>query len=461
MPLHRCTRDAEIPLEQLDIVIEVPIGNRRMLGQVWRSHLLGSQVPLYLIEQAEFFDRDDPARGKGLYQYKTHSGTMRDYADNAQRFIFFSRAVLEVLPKVGAPPDVLHCHDWHTGLTPAYLRELYHTEEAYAHIRTLFTIHNLAYQGSFWHWDMALTGLDWKLYNWEQLEFYDRLNFLKGGIVFSDAVNTVSARYAEEIQTPEYGCGMEQVLRHHRAKLSGIMNGVDYGEWNPACDPHVAMPYTASNVVEGKAACKRALQQRLGLPEREDVPLLGLITRLAEQKGLDLVRAIALQLVSEDVQIAVLGLGEPAYHQFLTELQRRAPAKVAVRLEFSERLAHQIEAGADAFLMPSRFEPSGLNQLFSLRYGTIPIVRDTGGLSDSITDVTPQTVAEGAATGFKFVEYSPRALLGTVARALHCYRSEPAIWRQLQQTGMKQDWSWNRSAVRYEELYRQLVHQRV
>ncbi len=363
--------------------------------------------------------------------------------------------MLESLPAIGFTPDVLHCNDWQTALVPVYLRELPEYRDRHPQLQTLFTIHNLAYQGVFWRWDMAMTGLSWDLFNMHQLEFYGQLNFLKGGIVYADTVSTVSPRYAEEMQTPEYGCGLEGVLQHYRHKLIGIMNGVDYAEWDPSTDRHLAVRYNVTTVSEGKAACKRALQRRMGLPERPAVPVLAVIARLVDQK-VGLLPDVTEQLFAEDVQVVVLGLGDPAYHRLLKELTIQHPDRLAVTFAFDEPLAHQIEAGADMFLMPSKFEPSGLNQLYSLRYGTVPVVRDTGGLHDSVTDCTPATLAARTATGFCFGPYTPAALLATVRRALQAYRTESETWRQLIRTGMNQDWSWNHSAAEYEAVYNRL-----
>jgi len=305
----------------------------------------------------------------------------------------------------------------------------------------------MAYQGQFWHWDMLQTGIDWKYFNWQQMEFHGKLNLLKTGLVFADAITTVSPRYAEEIQSSKLGCGLEGVLRHRRKVLSGILNGMDSGQWNPATDPHIAANYDAETAAEGKAICKAALQDELQLPKRPDVPLVGLIGRLADQKGLDLVAEVIQGWVqSSDVQWAILGTGQPKYHKLFETLSQRFPQKVAVRLEFSNPLAHRIEAGADIFLMPSRFEPCGLNQMYSLRYGTVPVVRATGGLADTITE----------ANGFSFQEYSPLALSETLRRACEAYQQKE-IWGQLMAVGMKQDWSWTRSANQYVKLYRNTI----
>jgi starch synthase len=453
LPLYNSVRSSKIPLIRTDHTLSVPIGNRNVMGALWQSTLPNSPVTVYLIEQAEYFERDDPAHGRGLYQFALPGGQKKDYPDNCERFLFFCRAILEVLRLVDYWPDVLHVNDWQTGLVPVYLREIYHAQPGYDRLRTLLTIHNLAYQGQFWHWDMLLTGLDWRLFNYRQLEFYGQLNFLKAGIVFADMISTVSPTYAKEIQTPYYGCGLEGVLVERRDRLSGIVNGVDYSLWNPASDPHLAANYDVETVAERKPLCKAALQRRYGLPEQPQTPLLGMVARLVEQKGLDLVSKVAPSLLQRGVQMVLLGEGEAAYHRVLLDLRARFPDRIGVVFGFDDALAHQIEAGADIFLMPSQFEPAGLNQLYSLKYGTVPVVRATGGLADTITDYTPQTAEAGTATGFCFLPYTPAALLRAIQRALELYRASPERWLALMRTGMRQDWSWDRIAAEYEKLY--------
>jgi len=458
LPLYRGTRTGPVRAAPTEHAFSVPIGPRTVHGRLWRSTLPDSDVPVYLVEQPEYYDRDDMAQGRGLYHFTLPNGQQRDYPDNCERYVFFCRAVLEALRLLDYWPDVLHNNDWQTGLVPVYLREEYRRRPGYERMRTLFTIHNIAYQGIFWHWDMTLTGLDWKLFNYRQLEFHGRLNFLKAGIVFSDVLTTVSPRYAQEIQTPYYGCGLEGVLAEHKGQLFGIVNGVDYSVWNPATDRNLAATYDVGSVKRGKPVCKAALQRRYGLPEQPRTPLLGIVSRLAEQKGLNLLgKAADAFLQQDDTQLVVLGEGDPIYHRMLQDLQARHPNRVGITLAFDEPLAHQIEAGADIFLMPSLFEPSGLNQLYSLKYGTVPVVRATGGLADTITECTPETLAEGTATGFTFLAATPGALLDTVRRALRLYRGETEKWLQLQQTGMRQDWSWGRSAAEYERLYTRIM----
>ncbi len=461
LPLYRCARLGKVPLTPTPHRLAVPVNGRTVSARLWRATLPDSDVPAYLIDEPGYFDRDDPAQGRGLYQFTLPGGQKKDYADNCERFVFFSRAVLEALPLLDFWPEVLHANDWQTGLVPVYLRELYANprgtaDPRYRKVRTLLTVHNLAYQGLFWHWDMNLTGLDWSLYNHRQLEFHGMLNLLKGGIVFADLINTVSPTYAREIQTPYFGCGLQGVLSERSRDLYGIVNGVDYDVWNPATDRAIAANYTAETVREGKAACKAALQDRFRLPARPATPLLGVVARLAEQKGIDLIAGAAERLLHEDVQLVVLGDGDVVYQQMLTRLRERHPDKMGLYLGFDEALAHQIEAGSDAFLMPSIYEPSGLNQLYSMRYGTPPVVRATGGLADTVVDCTPQTLAADAATGFSFGPPAVDVFLDTVRRALALYHDRPDDWLRVVRCGMRQDWSWDRSAAEYERLYHAL-----
>jgi starch synthase len=461
MPLYAAVRRGRHPVEPTDVHFHIPLGPRSLPGRLWRGALPDSDVPIYFVEQADLFERDDPAAGRGLYNFTRTDGHRQDYADNAERFIFFTRAVLEALPGLAFWPEVLHCNDWQTGLLPAYLRELYGRQsrlnaQRYASLRTLLTIHNIAYQGIFPAETMAFTGLQQRLFNHRQLEYYGQFNFLKAGCVFADALSTVSPRYAEEIQTMVFGYGLEGVLSERKAVLSGIVNGVDYADWDPAHDKHLPVNYDAETVFARKPACKLALQGRFGLPQRPEVPLLGMVARLVEQKGVELVIRSAHELLSHDVQMVVLGEGDPAYHRHLSEIRDNYRQKVGLLIGFDEALAHLVEAGLDFFLMPSQFEPSGLNQLYSLRYGAVPVVRAVGGLYDTIADATPEAIEAGTATGFRFGPYTPTAFQQAVHRALACYHYRPEVWRQIVRTGMRQDWSWNRSAGEYEQLYGRL-----
>ncbi|MBI3409671.1 MAG: glycogen synthase GlgA [Planctomycetes bacterium] len=463
LPLYRCIRNGAEPLEATGLSYRVHIGNREVTGGIVRSQLPGTKIPVFLIEQPDYFERDDPIQGAGLYHFTRPDGVTTDYTDNALRFGFFCRAVLEALPLLDFWPEVIHLNDWQTGLIPVYMREIYtrhplgEFKTEYSRIRTLCTVHNLAYQGAFPADNVPLLGLPWKLFNFEELEFYGHVNFLKAGLVFSDLLTTVSPTYAREIQTPYFGCGLHGVLLHRSAQLTGIVNGADYRIWCPANDPFLKMRYDESNVAEGKATAKADLQKSLELDVEPQVPLLGMVSRLADQKGLDLVNRAAAWLLQGGLQFAVLGQGDLRYHRMLTELRRGHPRQVGIHLMQDERLAHLIEAGADMFLMPSLYEPCGLSQLYSLKYGTVPVVRATGGLVDTVVDATEVHLAAGTATGFAFVPYTAEAFLGAIKRAVTMFRDRPEQWRSLQRTGMQQDWSWNRSAAAYERLYRAMV----
>ncbi|MEQ8847130.1 glycogen synthase GlgA [Botrimarina sp.] len=446
LPAFRQAMNSGQAIEETGVRLEVPIGRKKVMGELLRSSLPGSDVPVYLVEQHGYYNRPE--------LYREPDG---DYVDNCERFVFFARAVLEAIGRLDLGTQVLHCHDWQSGLLPVYLRTLYADRPELADVATLFTIHNLAYQGSFWHWDMELTGLGWEHFNWQEVEFYGRLNFMKAALTRADMISTVSPRYAEEILDPPMSCGLEGILRHRRDDLVGVLNGVDYSAWDPADDPNLVANYTVDNWQEGKGTCKRALQAEVGLPLRRDVPLLANIGRLADQKGFDLIAEVMPRLAEQvDAQWVLLGTGEPRYEQMMLRLAAEHPERVAVRVGFSNELAHRIEAGADMFLMPSRYEPCGLNQMYSLRYGAVPIVRETGGLADTITNTSEATLADGTANGFSFADASAYALSMAIDRAVRAYRSEP-VWRQLVETGMRQDWSWDRSARQYADLYEQTL----
>lgn len=445
MPAYRCVRDCGLAIEPLNLKFDIPIGQKIVRGRLLRSELPGSNVPVFLIEQEDYFDRANLYREDGT-----------DYPDNCERFAFFCRATLEAIRMLKLAVDVVHCNDWQTGLIPALLKVEYFHAQGYENISSLMTIHNMAYQGVFDAADMAVTGLDWRYFNWQQMEFYGKLNLLKTALVFADGISTVSETYAQEIQTPELGCGLEGVLKERSTVLEGIVNGVAYEVWNPAADTHLVKNYDSQTWKAGKAACKAHLQQQLGLPQRPDVPVIGMIGRLACQKGWDLVAKIMSDWVDHrEVQWVVLGTGEPEYHALLAELERRRPDRVVARLQFSESLAHQIEAGSDLFLMPSHYEPCGLNQLYSLRYGAVPVVRATGGLADTVVDADAATLDQ-VGTGFSFKDYSVEAFGSTLTRALEVYWSDPQRWAQIVTNGMQQDWSWASSARKYGDLYQRV-----
>jgi len=439
---------AGISVESTGTHFEVSLGTRHVPGEVLRARLPNSAVTVLLIDQPAYYDRP------GLYQ---SNGS--DFRDNCERFVFFSRAVLETADALRLRPDVVHSNDWQTGLIPALLAIEYRQRPTFETTGSVFTIHNMAFQGMFWHWDMLLTGLDWKYFNWKQMEFYNQLSLLKTGIVFTDLVTTVSPTYAREIQTAEFAYGLDGLLRSRRDDLVGILNGVDTKIWNPQSDPTLAANYSIVDVEEGKRACKRQLQEAFGLPVRDDVPLFGMVSRLTDQKGLDLISQAGESLLSRDVQLCFLGTGEAKHEQWLADVSKRLPEKVAVRIGFDETLAHRIEAGTDIFLMPSRFEPCGLNQMYSLNYGTVPLVRSVGGLADSVVDASPENVANGTATGFCFSEYSADALMRAIERALTLFANK-SEWLRLVRAGMNQDWSWRRSAVQYVRVYERALAKR-
>lgn len=453
MPLYRACRSSKQTLTPTEHRFRLPIGERVVEGRLWQSALPGSDVPVYLIEQPEFFDRDDS--GQALYQFTNSAGDKIDHPDNSARFGFFARAILEAMRLLDYWPDVLHLHDWQTGLAGVYLRELYlkHAKpdlrDHYASIRTIFTIHNLAYQGTFWHLDVPMLGLPWRLFTMDQLEFHEKLNFLKAGLVYADLLTTVSPTYAREIQTTMYGCGLHGVLMQRSDRLHGIVNGIDDHVWNPKSDGHLVAKFDAASVSEQKPRCKGALQRHFGLEPNPRTPLLGIVSRLAQQKGFDLIEKVIPEFMQKGVQLAVLGDGEKIYRDMLLKLREDFPRQVGLHVGYSDPIAHQIEAGADIFLMPSRYEPCGLNQIYSLKYGTAPVVRATGGLDDT---VEPFDAVKLSGTGFKFSEYSAAAMMDAIRAALGVYRS-PKQWKQLMLNGMKQDFSWSASAAQYARLY--------
>jgi starch synthase len=399
------------------------------------------QPTFYFVEHERFFGSRDGIYGDGW----------REYPDNAERFAYLCRAALALPAATGRRPAIVHGNDWQTGLCPYLLRHEHGRDPALAGARTVFTIHNLAYQGVFPKSVVPHLGLPWDVFRLEAMEFHDQLNLMKAGLTFADALTTVSPTYAKEILTHEAGAGLDSVLRQRRGDLHGILNGIDVAEWDPERDPHLPARYSARDL-SGKAACKAALQAELGLPVRADVPLVAAVSRLADQKGVDLVAAVLPDLLAREVQVALLGSGEPRYEEGFARAARDRPDRMAARIGFDEPLAHRIEAGADAFLMPSRYEPCGLNQMYSLRYGTVPIVRAVGGLEDTVEDYD----GWNRGTGFKFSAYSPQAFLLAIRRALDAWRDRRA-WSGIVERGMAQDFSWDRSAASYEALYRTLV----
>ena len=395
-----------------------------------------AEYPLYLLDCPQLY-----AREGGLYG---QAGGV-DFPDNHVRFAALARGALAVARGL-FKADIFHCHDWQAGLVPAYLRSTFAGDPTFFGARTVFTIHNLGYQGLFPKSAMAEVSLDQSLFKPDGLEFYGNISYIKGGIELADALTTVSPTYADEIQTPECGFGLDGALRARAAVLSGILNGVDYREWNPETDPHIPAHYGPEDLA-GKRECKRRLLVELGLPPAAmDRPLIGIVSRFTRQKGADLIAEAAGEIFAQDVYLAALGSGEKEHEAFFASLPQQFPRRAAARIGFDTGLAHRIEAGADIFLMPSRYEPCGLNQIYSLKYGTVPVVRATGGLDDTIDEET----------GFKFTEYAGTALAETVRSAVEAYSGESA-WKETMLRGMAKDFSWKRSAGEYSALYKRLL----
>jgi starch synthase len=427
-----------VPLKRLDFIPQ--IGSIMLL----QGEMPGCGTPVYVLEHPALYQRDG-----GPYQ----DAMGRDWIDNPLRFGVLSH-VAAVLGSgynpLGWKPDIVHCNDWQTGLTPAILH-YFGTSRA----KTVLGIHNLAYQGNFGPEWVSLLGLPAQSYQIEGLEYYGQMSFLKAGVYYADTLITVSPTYAKEIQTDEYGCGMQGLLKSRAHVLQGILNGIDTDEWNPVTDPHLVCNYDAHRLAE-KQANKEALQNRLDLDMDAHAPLLAVVSRLAHQKGLDLLLACASTLVHEGAQIALLGSGDPALEFGFNQLHKAHPGRVSVTIGYSEPLSHQIMAGSDIFLMPSRFEPCGLNQMYGLAYGTPPVVRRTGGLADSVVDTNGDTLASGKATGFVFERADEAEFLACVRRAIVTFHDKK-LWQRLQHNGMRQDFSWTPRAKEYLGVYRTLL----
>ena len=416
--------------------ITVPMGTTLRFPAILEGQTIAG-VRYFLVDDAEYFDRDQ------LYGDK--SG---DYKDNAERFAEFSRAAIEFAKRVWLP-DVIHCHDWQAALVPLLLRTQHADDPVVRSLPVVFTIHNLAYQGLFPYVVLRNIGLPDTLFTMDRLEFYGKVKFQQGGLIYSDYLTTESRRYANEIQTAEYGCGLEGVIRNRGERLIGILNGVDYSIWSPEIDIFIPQHYSAQNL-EGKKVCKKALLEGFGLPaDHLERPLVGIISRFVDQKGFDLIAEVAAEFMKEDVTLVALGTGLPQYEKLFKELAEKYPSRLGLKIGYDNALAHRIEAGSDMFLMPSQYEPCGLNQIYSLKYGTVPVVRATGGLDDTIQNFDPRT---GQGTGFKFEEYLGTALLDCMRRALKAYRDR-ASWRKLQASGMAKDFSWKASAAAYVTVY--------
>jgi starch synthase len=427
-------RYGSIDLKDLRRVYDLPpiwLGGTPYYTSVFQAP---TAFPFFLVDYPPLYDR------KGLYG---EGGV--DYPDNHIRFAVLARAAISIA-RVLFRTDIFHCHDWQAGLVPAYLRTTFAADPTFFAARTLFTIHNLGYQGPFPATVLPEVGLDGSVARPDGMEFFGQISYLKAGIVFADALSTVSPTYAKEIQTPEFGAGLDGTLRSRAARLTGILNGVDYSVWNPQTDEYLPARYSSQDLA-GKRICKEVLIRDFGLPERAiDRPLAGIVSRFTGQKGTDILVQAAGEIAAQDMYLVALGSGEAEHEKLMLDMAAAHPDRMAVRIGFDDGLAHRVEAGADLFLMPSRYEPCGLNQMYSLRYGTVPVVRATGGLNDTI----------GEATGFKFRDYSGEALAGAIRDAAGAY-AQPEIWRSLMVHGMQEDYSWDASAAAYSVLYRQLL----
>ena len=417
--------------------ITVPFDDRYRFCSVVSGGNHASGMRFYFVEYPPYFDREA--------LYGTSSG---DYPDNAERFALFSRAVLEATKILGVP-HAFHCHDWQSALVPILLRTQYAEDPAFRDVATVFTIHNMGYQGLFPPDTLPLLTLPWDLFTISKMEFFGNVNFLKGALVYSDFITTVSRKYSQEIQTTEFGFGLEGVLRDRAATVTGILNGVDYDEWSPQTDKFIMAKYSPENL-SGKAQCKQDLLAAFGVTNADlRLPVIGIVSRFAAQKGFDLIAQVMDRLAREEMIVVALGNGDKQYEEMFLRLQKQFPQKIAVKVAYDNALAHKIEAGSDMFLMPSRDEPCGLNQIYSLKYGTVPVVRATGGLDDTIE---PWDVRTGKGTGFKFTEYSGEALLLTIKQALQAFRDQGS-WQVLMRNAMTKDFSWNASAREYVRIY--------
>ncbi len=442
LPFYREVRTKDLPLRTAVGGASLEMAEARVAFSVLEHRTDGLSV--YFIAQDGFYDRE--------HLYGSPAG---DYPDNGERFAFFARASLEAMKALGFSPDIIHGHDWQAASAFAFLRFLYGSDPFFRDTRSLFTIHNLAYQGLFGPEVLAAVGLPERLFNMNDLEFYGKVNYLKAGILYATAVSTVSPRYSREIQTAEFGCGLDGLLRTRSEALSGILNGVDYADWDPATDPLIPANFSAARL-NGKARCRAGLLSAFGLEEAPDMPVAGMVTRLAGQKGVDIVCDALEGIFGLGFAVVILGTGDEKIQDFLKAAKKAHPRRLGLRIAFDERLAHTIYAGSDLFLIPSRYEPCGLTQMYALKYGTVPVVRATGGLDDTILEFDPVL---GTGNGFKFGKASPAELLSALRRARDAH-SRPDLRSTLRLNGMAANFSWNRSAGEYLTLYRKLRAER-
>jgi starch synthase len=428
--------------------LQIKIGNKDVTFSIKSCFLPGQKVRV----QIYFLDNQEYYGSRNSLYVDPFSG--EDYPDNDERFILLANAVFELISKLGWIPDIIHCNDWQCGLIPAYMRTLYNDDPVFSKFKTLFTIHNLAYQGVFPKSTFKKTGLPDEYNSEKGIEIYGKVNYMKAGLMFADVINTVSETYANEIRTnEELGAGLKTVLAKRKNDLYGIVNGIDTKVWNPEKDKHLPKKYSAKNIA-GKIVNKQALAEKFGFKFDDDTPVVGLISRLFDAKGLDLVMEAFPQLMKLNIQMVLLGTGEKKYHNFFEKMSSKYSGKFAAYLGFNDELAHLIEAGADIFLMPSRYEPCGLNQMYSLMYGTVPIVRETGGLADTVTPFNEKT-EEG--NGFVFKQYKATAMIKELKSALKLFEDKKT-WAKIIKNGMKSDFSWNSSAKKYIELYKTVLN---
>lgn len=440
LPLYRETEKKNLPLEKAADGLKIEWAGKIESFSVWEQSQ--GSLSFFFVEKDEYFDRD--------HLYGTPQG---DYPDNGERFAFFCRAALETLKVLGFQPDIVHSHDWQAAIALAYLKFVCAQDPFFSSVRSLFTIHNLAYQGIFEREVLGRIGLSDALFNMEDLEFYGKVNFLKAGILYSTAVSTVSPRYSQEIQTPEFGYRLDGLLRKRRRALYGILNGVDYSDWSPGSDEFIVKKFGVSNL-EGKKECKKDLLRAFSLRSgRDNEPVVGMVSRLAGQKGFDILCPALDEIFKAGVNLIILGTGEEVYQKTLSLVQKKHRQRFGLRIAFDEALAHKIYAGSDIFLIPSRYEPCGLTQMYSLRYGTIPVVRATGGLDDTIQEFDPESLT---GNGFKFVEHEETALIDAIRRAVAVYRDKEK-WQVLIKNAMACDFSWDKSAAEYLRLYKRIA----
>ncbi|MBT5376077.1 MAG: glycogen synthase GlgA [Nitrospinaceae bacterium] len=434
MPKYPCTTKAGKTIEPLNLNVDISTGNTCHKGYLFQSEL-SEGIALYLIEQSEYYDREH------LYGEPDC-----EYSDNVERFSYFCQAVLEACKKLNFQPDIIHCNDWHTGLIPVYLKT--QGDSWFSQTKTLFSIHNLGYQGNFHHSSFAATGLDDSVFHSDGVEFYGQFSFLKGGLMYADVLTTVSPAYSKEIQTPELGFGMEGILQQRSDQLHGILNGVDDTVWNPETDASLITHYGPQSL-SSKNTCRQDLEKALSLQLNKDTPILCMITRLSEQKGIDLIMQAQEALNNLDLSLIILGTGEKHYESFFQQWQEKRPDRIVAAIKFDESLGHRILAGSDMILIPSHYEPCGLTQMYALKYGTVPIVRDVGGLKNSIQEFNLKTKK---GTGFKFETPKKEFLLKSLQKALGCFKQRKT-WEKLMLNGMNQDNSWEFSAQQYSNLY--------